>query len=123
MPARTVIVHDDPRFIELSAGALGAAGHQIRAFSSSMAAIDALQADEPAQLLITRIAFPQGQPNGVSLARMARVKWPGIRILFVGRPENREHTEGVGEFLAAPVAGNELVEAVDQLLRRSGNLP
>ncbi len=116
MPARIVVVHDDPQFIELSVAALAGAGHDIRAFSSSMAAIGALEAPERLELLVTRVLFPEGQPNGVSLARMARFKRPGVKILFVARPENREHTEGVGEFLAMPATGTELVEAVERTL-------
>ena len=37
--------------------------------------------------------FPEGTPHGVSLACMARMKKPGVRVLFVARDENREHTE------------------------------
>ena len=119
MPARIVVVHDDPQFIEMSVSALLGAGHDIRAFSSSMATIDVLEAPERLELLVTRVAFPQGQPNGVSLARMARVKRPGVKILFVARPENREHTKGLGEFLAMPVTETELAAAVERILAGS----
>ncbi len=86
MPASIVVVHDDPQFIELSVSALLDAGHDVRAFFSSMAAISVLEAPEQLELLVSRVVFPEGQPNGVSLARMARVKRPGVKILFVARP-------------------------------------
>jgi hypothetical protein len=41
MPARVVVVHDEPDFIERTVAALRAAGHEVMAFSSSMSAIDA----------------------------------------------------------------------------------
>ncbi len=88
-----------------------------------MAAIGALAAAERIELLVTRAVFPEGQPNGVSLARMARIRRPGVKILFVARPENQEHTEGVGEFLATPTTGLKLVEAVDRILTGGGAGP
>ena len=72
MPARIVVVHDDLTFRECVVAALQAAGYDLKAFAGSMEAIDALDAPERIDLLITRAAFPDGTPNGVSLARMAK---------------------------------------------------
>jgi hypothetical protein len=47
---------------------------------------------------------------------MPRVKTRGIRVLFAARDENREHTEGLGDFLAVPVTGPEIVAAVERML-------
>jgi DNA-binding NtrC family response regulator len=116
MSARIVMVHDDPAFQECAVTALRAAGYDIKAFSGSMEALDALEAADRIELLITRVTFPEGTPNGVSLARMARMKKPGVRVLFAARDENREHTEGVGEFLAVPVTGADLVAMVERML-------
>jgi DNA-binding NtrC family response regulator len=116
MPARIVVVHDDPEFRETATTALEAAGHEVRAFSDSMSAIEAFEAVESVELLITRTVFPAGTPNGVSLARMARMKKPKLRVLFAARDENRAHTEGVGEFLAVPVTGAKVVAAVERML-------
>ena len=117
MPARIVVVHDDPNFRECAVTALQAAGYDTNAFAASMAAIDALdEAAERIELLFTRVRFPEGTPHGVSLASMALMKKPGVRVLFVARDENREHTEGLGEFLAVPVTGAELVTTVKRML-------
>jgi DNA-binding NtrC family response regulator len=116
MPARIVVVHDDRDFREGALTALAAAGYDIAVFTGSMEAIGAFQVAERIELLITRVVFPEGTPNGVSLARMAKVKKPGIRILVSARDENREHTEGVGEFLPVPVTGPEIVAAVKRML-------
>ena len=90
------------------------------AFADTMSATDALQAAQRIELLITRIIFPPGQPNGVSLPRMARVKRPGVKIMFAARPETREHTEGVGEFQPAPATPAEIVEKVERMLAEGG---
>jgi DNA-binding NtrC family response regulator len=116
MPARIVVVHDDQEFRETVTAALEAAGHDVKAFSDSMSAIDALETAERIELLITRVVFPEGKPNGVSLARMARVKKRGVRVLFAARNENREHIEGIGEFLAVPVTGPEIVATATRIL-------
>jgi hypothetical protein len=44
------------------------------------------------------------------------MKKPGVRVLFAVRDENREHTEGVGEFSAVPVTGPEIVATVKRML-------
>jgi DNA-binding NtrC family response regulator len=116
MPARIVVVHDEPQFREFVVTALLAAGYDTKAFAGSMAAIEALKAAQRIELLITRVRFPEGTPHGISLASMALTKKQAVRVLFVAREENREHTEGLGEFLAVPVTGPELVATVNRML-------
>jgi DNA-binding NtrC family response regulator len=116
MPARVVVVHDDPEFIERTVTVLLAAGHEVTAFSDTMSATEALQAAQRIEVLITRVRFPEGQPHGVALARMARMKRPGVKVLFVALPELRAHTEDVGEFLPMSVSPAEIVEAVERML-------
>lgn len=116
MPARIVVVHDDPGFIENTAAALRAAGHDVAAYLNSLAALEALEAAQRVEVLITRVAFPEGQPNGVSLARMARVKKRGVKILFAADTRNRPYTEGIGEFLPAPANAAEIVLLVETML-------
>jgi len=82
MPARIVVAHDDPEFRQCAVTALEAAGDDVKAFASSMQAIDALETTEGIGLLITRVRFPERTPNGIALARMARVKMRRIRVLF-----------------------------------------
>ena len=81
-----------------------------------MAATDALEEAQPIQVLITRVLFPEGQPHGVALARMARLKHPGVRVLFVAFPKTEAYTEGVGYFLPAPAVTADIVGAVERIL-------
>lgn len=116
MPERIVVAHDDLEFRETVTAALKAAGYGVRAFAGSMDAIVALDAAERIQLLITCVNFPQGTPNGVALARMARLKKPGVYVLFAAREESRQHTEGLGEFLPIPVRSEDIVATVERML-------
>jgi DNA-binding NtrC family response regulator len=95
VPARLVVVHDDPGFSQQAVDALRLAGYEVAAFTDPMAALDALKNALRVEVLITCVQFPPGKPNGVALALMARHKRPGIKVLFTARPEFAEHAEGV----------------------------
>jgi hypothetical protein len=51
---------------------------------------------------------------------MARVKRRGVKVLFVALPEFQVHTDGVGEFLAMPVAAADVVAKVSEMLEANG---
>ena len=76
MPARIVLAHDDPEFVHNTVPALRAAGYDVIAFADSMSALNALKGALRVEVLITRVLFPEGQPNGVSLGLMARLDRP-----------------------------------------------
>ena len=119
MPARIVVVHDDKTFLDEVSAAFAEIGYDIVAFERSMTALTALGAAHHADILITRLSFPPGNPNGLSLARMARNRRPAITVLFFGPARLLEHTDGVGEFLPAPITVPEIVETVTKLLAAS----
>jgi hypothetical protein len=81
-----------------------------------MRALDALDVAETAELLITRVNYPSGKPNGVALALMARNRWPGIRVVFTARADMQPYTVGIGDILAVPVAMADLIALVSRLL-------
>ncbi|MGC1412628.1 MAG: hypothetical protein WA864_27230 [Acetobacteraceae bacterium] len=116
MPARIVIAHDDTEFVDNTVTALRAAGYDVLAFADSMSALAALEVSKRVEVLITRVLFPQGTPNGVALGRMTRLKRPEVKVLFVARRDTEEHTEGVGEFLPTPARADDVVKVVDRLV-------
>ena len=116
MPARIVIVHDEPDFADSLTTALRSAGHDVATFMDPQVGWNALDKAHRVELLITRVAFPPGKPNGVSLARMARYKRPGIRILFAALPEFEKYTDRLGEFMPMPVSVPDAMRAVVRLL-------
>jgi DNA-binding NtrC family response regulator len=114
MPANIILTHDDPEFIEEAAAALSLAGHKVIVFREPIEALDALEAAQ-FEILITRVRFAVGQPNGVALARMARMKDPLIKVVFTIAAENLEYIEGLGEAVTAPIDIPELVATVGKL--------
>ena len=61
MPARIVVAHDDPDFIEGTVMALRNAGYDVAAFVESMSALAALETAQRVEVLITCVLFPEGR--------------------------------------------------------------
>jgi DNA-binding NtrC family response regulator len=117
MPARIVLAHDDEAFVIAATVALRNAGYSIVTFTDSMVALEALLAARSVELLITRIEFASGKPNGIALARMGRAKRPGMKVVFTASPEFAEQAEGLGAFLPLLADATDLVATVARLLR------
>lgn len=87
------------------------------AYLEPIQALKALEAAQSVELLITRTRFPPGKPNGVSLALMTRSRRPEAQVIFVARPETRDHAAGLGKFLAMPVTPTRVAEEVRRVLQ------
>jgi len=112
MPARVVVVLNEPVLAEEAVAALRAQGQDALALADPMTALEALEGAERIEVLVTCLDFAPGKPNGIALGRMARLKRPGIRVLFVGPADLEELAEGLGTFLPSPVTVLQLVEGV-----------
>ena len=121
MPARIIIVHDEPAFIEALSTALISHGLDVAAFSDPLKALDALDAARTVELVITRITFAPGKSNGLALARIIRFgRLPRRRpkVLFVASPELQAEAEGLGEFLPKMASIQDTANAVVRLLNQ-----
>jgi hypothetical protein len=116
MPAQIIIVHGDHELVSAVLGEVPKAGRSIVAMPDPIQALDVLAASTRVELLITHVDFPQGKPHGVSLARMARLRRPALKVLFVAQPEYRQYTDGLGEFIAIPTNAPAVASAVERLL-------
>ena len=119
MATPIVVVHNDSDLRDLVVFSLRAAGHSVTGFQEPLAALDVIEADLGVRVLVTRINFGTGKLNGVALARILRIKRPGVKTVFVGRPENAEHADGLGEFLPLPLNADHLTHVVGRLLSES----
>ena len=116
MPAHIAVVHDDPEFLDRMEAALSGAGDDVRTYGTALAAINALDERHPIDVLITRIRFPPGESNGLSLALIARRHDPNVKILFIAAPEFEQDVADLGTFLQTPVDIPDILDAVDRLL-------
>jgi DNA-binding NtrC family response regulator len=121
MPARVVVVHDEPGFVDELMAALKLAGHQVVAFTDPLAAWDALAAPRQTEVLITRARFPPGTPNGLALARWAHINCSRIQVIFIALPEFARECEDDGMFLPLPVPVPHVVKTVEILLQRNAD--
>jgi CheY-like chemotaxis protein len=77
-----LVENDEPLAYSL-ARQLETAGYNVRAVTSSMAALTILDSNCKIDLVLTDIAMPIGQLNGLALSRMAKMKQHGIKLAFI----------------------------------------
>jgi DNA-binding NtrC family response regulator len=123
MPARVVVVLDEPGFAERAADLLNADGYEAIAFADSMAAVNQLEQAARIELLITCPDFAPGKPNGVSLALMTRQRRPGLKVLFIGPDDMARVAYGVGEYLPSPLSVEQVAQHAKRILAASGGTP
>jgi DNA-binding NtrC family response regulator len=118
MPAPVVLVHADREFLTTAEAALRTAGLGVAAFSSSLAALAALEVAAIAEVLITCANFPKASdPNGISLALLARTRRPDIKVIFHVPQELARYGDGIGALLLiGPVGPADIVAAVQEVL-------
>src|SRR5262245_1346735 len=117
MPAQIVIALNDITLANRVATELSARGYDTIAFSDPMAALNELEDARRLQLLIASVDFGAGRPNGVTLARMAKLKRPRMMAIFLGLPEMLVHTEGLGKLLLPSVTAPDVVAQVAGMLK------
>jgi hypothetical protein len=118
MPARLVIALEDPTFAVRVAQLLIAGGHDCIALPDSMAALNAL--GNTIEVLVTSVEQSPGKPNGVSLALMARMKRPAVRVIFVGPAEVAPLVSDVGMLLPSPVSAENVAAVAIGMVTRRG---
>ncbi len=117
MPARIVVVHDDPAFMT----ALGAKfGAEIATFTDPIRALMALEKAASVAFLVTRLQFTSSQPLGLSLARVTRAARPDVRVIFTGKPGHEDYARGLGEFIPEPVDAAHVAIIIEWMDDRAG---
>ena len=91
MPAAVLVVHNERNVRELVELSLRAAFLEVPGFDDPIKALDAMEASSRVRVLVTRVDFGPGKPNGIALARMVRVKPPALRSCLL-RARNTQLT-------------------------------
>jgi DNA-binding NtrC family response regulator len=117
MPARIVFVHDDPDFQDAVFAALASAGLSFAWYPDALEATDALSAARRVELVITRLRFPDGRSNGLSLVQQVRLRDRAVRAIFAEEPGLENYVSGEGRYFDMSVGSATLMEAVYKELR------
>ena len=117
MPAEVVVVLSDPSFAQNVVDFLLKLDIDAMQIDTSGAALDVLEGATRIELLVTSVDFGVDQPNGVALARLARVKRPGIKVLFIGEPEHDYLFASLREVMHPPVTPQQVATVAFRILR------
>ncbi|OFV93077.1 MAG: DNA-binding response regulator [Acidobacteria bacterium RIFCSPLOWO2_12_FULL_65_11] len=123
MPARILVVEDDPDIADLVVRYLDKAGYSTERLSSGRDALDAVRA-KPPDLIVLDLMLPQVDGLEVCRALRAHDKTAAIPIIMLtARADESERIVGLemgaDDYLAKPFSPNELVARVRALLRRA----
>ena len=81
---RTILlVEDDPTFAYALDRRLREASFEVIHAANSLEALQHLESGHPLDLLLADIQMPEGQPHGVALSMMARLRWPRLPVIFM----------------------------------------
>jgi DNA-binding NtrC family response regulator len=123
--AAILLVDDDEAFGFAVSRRLKAAGHEVVTVRSSMKALDVLDAGSHVDIMLADIVLAKGEPNGISLARMARLKRPRIKTALITGYRDIAGDESTlpGPLFYKPLDLDEFADAVAGMLPRSPELP
>jgi DNA-binding NtrC family response regulator len=117
MPARIVIVHDDPETREPLAEALTLAGLDVAKFHDATTALEALREARTVEVLITRVRFGRGKPHGLALVIHTRKRRPDVKVIFAGSPRSIEAVKHSAHgFMPTPIDVSKAVATVERVL-------
>ena len=107
---RILLVDDDPGFRYSAERALRSAGYAVLAAPDYMLALDMLEKGERFALLVTDILMP-GRIHGFALARMARLRQAGLKVLYM-TAYDVPTGEAIGKILRKPLSDDQLIDEV-----------
>ena len=107
-----LLVDDDEIFREATGALLRSAGYEVRLAPDHRLALEILESDDAVDLLVVDIVMPD-RVNGLALARMARLRRPKIKIIYLsGYDIPGLEAEALGPIIRKPVSDELLVEQV-----------
>lgn len=117
---RTILfVEDDETTAYAVSRILEAAGYEVVLAPDFREALAALESSRPLDLMLTDVRLAIGTPHGFALGRMARVRRPEIRIVYItGAAEipESEIATALGPILKKPIDPGILLEEISRAL-------
>jgi DNA-binding NtrC family response regulator len=115
-----LVVDDDTEVLDAMCAVLTAAGHSVLPAEGGLRALDILDADKQAlDLILTDVVMPG--LHGFNLSRMARLRRPSIRVLYISGYTEMPATVNdtgpkLGKMLQKPILPDDLRRAVTEAL-------
>jgi DNA-binding response OmpR family regulator len=122
LPSRTdhpaiLLVEDDPALRRQLAALLIASGFSVSRAADHRRARAIIEAGGPLDLMMTDLVLPTGI-SGFTLARLARMRRPDLKILyFTGHDLPEDVGESAGPILKKPLDRDPLLATIDGLLQ------
>lgn len=113
-----LLVDDDEACAFATAAYLTDCGHEVISVQSSMKALEVLEAADQIDLVLTDLVLGSGEPNGISLARMARMKRSGIKLMLMTgyRDIAADESAMPGKMFYKPLDLDELARAIEAMV-------
>lgn len=101
-----LFVEDDPSYRYALGKRLADSGFEVTDVADFRDALTVIESDAPIDVLLCDIRMPQDTPHGFSIARMALVRRPRLRVLFVtafdvpasdGIPDSKILSKAIGD--------------------------
>ena len=114
-----LLVEDAHASFDETGSILRAAGYGVVHATTAVDALDILRGPRRIDLLLTAVDIPN-QPSGFTLARMARLRRPGLAVLYLaasGEPNRKEAERALGPVLQTPTPPDVLVQHVKAAIK------
>jgi CheY-like chemotaxis protein len=111
--ARLLLLDDDPPTLAWMTAALEAHGHEVVAFTSGAAALEAVSTSRP-DLIVSDVLMPE--MDGLVFARLVRRYRVPVLFVSLAKKEAEAVLVGATGFLRKPASANEIRRAVDRTL-------
>jgi CheY-like chemotaxis protein len=118
-----LVVDDDVFYRNLVLWILEDAGFRVTTAEDFAVAITVLESDQHVHMLLADVQMPVGTPNGVTIARMARLRRHKLPIVFMTGsydPEELGVIEPDIAVLLKPITGHDLLRIVEAALNPAG---
>jgi two-component system OmpR family response regulator len=115
--AHIVVVEDDPQYRSLVVRMLEAAGYRVTAAEGFTAALNAIEGAAAVDPLLADIGMPAGSPHGLSIGKVAQLRKPGLKVLYMSGSDPSGYLFARGEsVLRKPFGSAELLTAIQAAL-------
>lgn len=116
-PKRILVYEDDEICSYAMAKTLAGKSYIIEVASNFKDALRVIEDGKILDLIIVDVVFPPGQVNGLAMARMARMKQRGLKVIYVtGFRMSPVEDEAFGPILDKPVLDDVLIAEVERAL-------